>query len=127
MASIDKNVLKSLRTLGNEALKEVGEKLGVTIKLGNATYAPDGSSATMKLEINAIREDGKSPAQVQFEKVCAIYGLKPEDFGREVTVNGERFTIAGLNTKAPKNCVNIKRVSDGKGFKCGRFVLDQLK
>jgi hypothetical protein len=124
---IDLQLIKAARPQIEAALKEIGENLNINISLGASSREPDGSSGSFKIKMNEIREDGVSPEEINFRKVCSLYDLQPEDYGKEITIKGDLFTLAGLNTRAPKNPVNIKRVSDGGNFKAGEGVLRQLK
>ena len=104
------------------ALKGVAEKHSVQIIRGNATYA--ATSGTLKLEIsdivNGVVEDVKRTAFIDNAK---YYVLEAEWLDKEITLDGQRFTVAGLNTRARKNVVLINRVTDGKGFVCSALAV----
>jgi hypothetical protein len=55
---------------------------------------------------------------MDWNRNCAACGLKPEDFGSVITLQGTQFRLVGLNPRCPKNDVEIERVRDGKKFKC---------
>lgn len=55
---------------------------------------------------------------LDWNRDCVSCGLKPEDFGAVVTLQGTQFRLVGLNPSRPKNDVEIERVRDGKRFKC---------
>ena len=124
---VDKQMLIAARPQIEAALKELGEKLGVTIKVGSGNFQPDGSAGMLKLELTEIREDGVSAEEIAFRKVCSLYGLKPEDYGKELKIRNETFKLVGINTRAPKSPVEIERIPDGVRFKTGENVLRQIK
>lgn len=124
---VDSSLLKAARPQIEEALKELGEKLGVTFTVGSGSYDPDGSNGSLKLKLAEVREDGVSAEEIEFRKVCSLYELQPEDYGKELKIQNETFKLIGLNTRAPKKPVNIQRISDGATFKTGESVLSQIK
>ncbi|MDG1950087.1 MAG: hypothetical protein P8J32_04725 [bacterium] len=124
---VDKQLLEAARPQIEAALKELGEKLGVTIKVGSGNYEPDGSAGVLKLELGEVREDGVSAEEIAFRKVCSLYGLKPEDYGKKLKIRTETFKLVGLNTRAPKKPVEIERIPDGAKFKTGENILKQIK
>jgi len=38
---------------------------------------------------------------------CRFFGLKPEDFGKTIVMQGMRLVICGLNARASKNVVKV--------------------
>jgi hypothetical protein len=100
-----------------DALKELGERLGIDFKLGRGTYNASGVSGSFALEMAAHdAATGKSGAQVLFERLAPRYGLTGEDYGREFTYQRNRYKLVGINPKSPVNCLTIARVPDGKEF-----------
>lgn len=124
---VDRQLLKAARPQIEAALKEVGEKLGITITVGSGNFLPDGSAGMLKLELAEVREDGVSAGEIAFRKVCSLYGLKPEDYGKELKIRNETFKLIGLNTRAPKKPVEIERIPDGGRFKTGENILKQIR
>lgn len=53
-----------------------------------------------------------------FKSQISLYGGEPGWFGRKVVIGTETYTVAGINPKARKNCITIKREKDGKLFVC---------
>ena len=127
MAKVTKDFLKENRKTIEAELKALGEKLGVTFKAGSGSYEPDGSAGHYKLEITEVRDDGVTAEQLKFNKVCQLYNLKPQDFGKTLKVNGRDFKLVGLNTRAPKNPVMIKCLESGGSFKASERVLKQIQ
>lgn len=83
----------------------------MTLKV--AVVDADPSSAA---ETAAAKNSAKADA---FTTLAASVGLQPTDLHRNFrTRNGEVFEVIGFNPGNPKNCISLKRVSDGKSFKC---------
>lgn len=109
---------KEFRKDVEEALAAVAEKHGLSVKCGNIVYG----EIDFKMPIVCCRNDVDAP-RIKFLECCKEFGFTPEDYGRPMLVNGESFTLSGLNRKAKINCCSITRVEDGKGFKCSLEVV----
>jgi hypothetical protein len=68
----------------------------VSLTLGGITYSDDGTF-TSKL---TGRKNGEGDEKKAFEAVCASYGLQPEDYGKEISVGGRRFTVFGFKPRS---------------------------
>ena len=124
MAKVTKDFLKESRELIDAELKALGDKLGVTFRAGSGSYETDGSAGHYKLEIVA---KGANPAQSKFNRVCHLYNLKPEDFGKTLKISGREFKLVGLNTRAPKKPVEIECLKSGGQYKAAENVLKQIQ
>jgi hypothetical protein len=115
MLDFNKEGCKLFRIEVEQALKSVAEKYGINISCGSISY----TSSNIKMTVNALQKevDGISYAQSEFNKTCIWYGLKPEDYNKEVEFQGEKFIITGINPKASKMPINITKVSNGKQYK----------
>ena len=96
------------------ALKTVEEKHGVKVSCGAITYG----SYDFSMKMNVVKHGAVDGARKLFEQHCASYGFEKDDYEREFVLNGVKFQLVGFNPKSPKNCCSIKRVSDGKAYKC---------
>lgn len=110
---ISKDMLVSFRKDFKEAVKQLEQQYGVEIKLGNISYNTNNFHG--KMEVFEI-SDGKNAEQLQFEKLCSLYGYKPSDYGREFVSQGDRFKLVGFKPQAQK-FPYIGLRSDGKRFK----------
>lgn len=82
----------------------------------------DAFTFKAKLEITA--KDGDMTAEkAAFGKMADLFGLKPEDYGREFQAAGRAFRIVGLAPQRPKFAVEAIEVSTGKRFKFTAHVL----
>ncbi len=105
-----------LRADINEALKAIGKKYGLHLHAGNGTY--NSEVFTLKLACTTLGEGGvvETPEAKEFKANATLYGMKPDDLGKTVTIYGRGFEIAGLKPKS-RNCITGKCVNSGKGFK----------
>jgi len=120
--SFDRTNLKFIAADLKIALKTVEDKYGISLNYNGARF--DANTATFKFQgaVSQVAPDGTviktSPHASQFNVYALSYGLKPDMLNKEITyVNGERFTIRGLNTRSHKFPVVGERVKDGKSFK----------
>jgi hypothetical protein len=60
---------------------------------------------------------------MNWNRHCVACGLKPENFGAIITLQGTPFRLTGLNPRCTKNDVEIERVRDGKRFKCSSLAV----
>ncbi len=113
---ITRQLLKILREEIDQALKTVGEKHGLEFQAGSASFS--GNNFTFKLAGSMIGEDGKAVTKEveTFKAFAKLYGLQPEDLGKEFTRHGRRFTICGLKMSAKKYPIMATR-DDGERFK----------
>lgn len=76
------------------ALEAVMNKHGISIEFGGIRYS--NSNYTSKMSVNV--GNAEDAARTKFASMCHLFGLKPEDFGREFTTSsGKTFTITGIN------------------------------
>lgn len=117
MAEITRDLIKNIRGDIDEALKVVGEKYGVKLSTGNASFT--AGNATMKLEIAAIVEGGKviSKEVEDFNLYCRRYGMTSDHLGKTFKAwNGIEYTIIGCRPRASKSPI-IAKDSFGKRYK----------
>ncbi len=113
---------KAFRKDFEDAVVALEQKYSFTLRLGKITY----SDTEFRTPLTATKViEGKTPEQVQFEEHAALFGLKPEDFGKTFTVDGKEYRLIGLRPSAPAWPV-IGRRADGKPFKFKGAVLKQI-
>lgn len=107
-----------------EALVQVAANRNVTFESLGFQYT--GTSFIVKLECAEVAPDGKAQTKdrMTFETYAPTFGLSPKDLDEEFISGGERYIITGLNLKARRFPIQVKRVRDGKGFKFGAFVVE---
>lgn len=115
-----RNDVKVMREELQKELDNFAKEHGITIKVGNATY--DETDIHFKVDIASASADTE---RVRWEQNCRYFGLVPEDYGKEITLQGQKFAVVGVKPKARKNCIIVRRISDGKEFLTSRetFIL----
>lgn len=105
-----------LRSEINAALKAVGEKHGVLVEAGNASFSDD--FVNFKLRVSAKAEDGSVVSQeaTDFKRFASLYGFFADDLGKEYSVRGKSYAIAGLKNRS-RTMPIIGRAKDGKLYK----------
>tara|TARA_B100000614_G_C14333991_1_gene405956 strand:+ start:240 stop:653 length:414 start_codon:yes stop_codon:yes gene_type:complete len=111
-------------TLNDGTLDSIQE--GLQVDLGNARYTSgDIFPITFKFEVSATNEDGtvETKEASDFKKLASLYGLSPDDLGREFTTwDGKTFKITGL--KRTRRKYPISATMNGKSYK---FPAEQIK
>lgn len=120
---ITRELLQALRTDIDAALASVAAKHNVSIKAGNASFAP--TNATFKLEIAAI-VDGNAITREQkdFMDYVGLHPFSKEDFGAGFTYGGYGFTISGY--KPRKRLSLLATRSDGKVYNFDPTAIKRL-
>ena len=117
---IDRALLKTLRIDINAALQAVGEKHGVVLSAGNASFERDGSTGSYKLEVATITSSGvvmtKEASDFKFN--AFKFHMKPEDLGEEfVASDGQKFILMGAKPRTKSATLLAKKVADGVMYK----------
>lgn len=108
----DRGVVKYLIEESDKALTQALAPLGLKVTRGRSVY--DADKLTLKMEITAT---GTDLEKKEFERWAELLGVKPEDYGREITYGGTRYTLCGLSVTRPKFPFVGKRLRDGAKFK----------
>lgn len=128
ITKLDKAALTALREPLNAVLAELGQKLGLEIRLGNGSFG-DGAEASFKLILRVDDPATKlAAAKAEYERQCRFVGvdwdrpeetgLRPEDFGTEFQSGGVTYRLAGLFTKgrgSQKFPIKVEVVNDPSG------------
>lgn len=107
--------VKDIKDRINSYLKELEDELGVTLRVTNATY--EDYEIDFKLIAKLPATEDFDPDREKFNEYISYFAkdnLKPEDYGKEITVNGKVFTICGCNPKATVNNIIIKGKNGAK-------------
>lgn len=112
--------LKTLRAELDIALAALnatlGQKYGVSLNLGKASYLPN--MASFKLECGLLEASGEAVSKYRAEFQVASYRrllmLEENDTDLTVLINREAWKLEGLAMSRRKYPIVMKRVSDGK-------------
>jgi thiol-disulfide isomerase/thioredoxin len=120
---LSKKEFESFRKETEEALQKVAQKYNVNIKSGKIKYTDN----SFNLDLLVSKKDigGKTFEQVEFEKYCLMYGLKPEDYRKQFIMNGDVFIITGFKPRATKMPI-IAVTPEGKSYKFGEDTVKRL-
>jgi hypothetical protein len=119
--------------------KEIADKLkpleityGIKFNLGRIRF--DDVSFRGRLEGTLLSPSGGDSADlVHFKKHCFIYGLKPTDYNKMVTLPaysrfaGKSGRISGINTRAKKYPIIITLADGTRTKHAAHFVKELLK
>lgn len=90
------------------ALKAIAEKHGVTVRGAGGSF--DDTTFKAKFELRVT--DGSAiedAARKEFDQYCALFGLKPEHFGKAVAIPGHgKWTVCGLAMNRAKYPIKMK-------------------
>ena len=108
----------------NEALKAVGDKWGISLKVGRR-YSWWEKTMRIPLEAAIQGDDGVLCTEEvqQFRLRCFGFGLSPDDLGRKFNYDGDHWKIKGLNPRSRRYPI-IAENSAGKRM---RFSLSIVK
>ncbi len=119
ITQFDKKVLKVFQPKFEKAVTEVIEAFGLTVEFSGGIF----ESSTFKPKITIIAS-GADPDKEDFEAYAEMFGLKPDDYGKEFRNNGNTYTLAGLAPNRPKFPIIGER-SDGKRFKFTTEIIER--
>lgn len=113
ITNIDKKAMIALRPQIDEALKELGERLGIEFHTGNGSYGGNEAhfKLTMKVSDPEIQEKA---ARDEFNRYCSYFDLKPEDLGKEFRAGSKRYKLIGLEMKRRKFPIRVMDLSANK-------------
>ena len=122
--TLTKTNVRDLRRKLEIAFAQIQAETGVAISAKTIRFDSNTFRATIE---GTLAQDGVDAAKVEFEKNCHRVGLSPEHFGAQVTIQGMKFRITGVNTRRPKFPISVENVANGKAYKVTRTqVLNQL-
>ena len=100
-----------------QALAGFEEKYNVKVTVGSITYSEMQFTTKLTVESNVkFSEEGQ---RKDFERSCILYGLKPEDYGKVISVEVRRgvfedFKLIGFENSRRKYPLRAIRQSDKK-------------
>lgn len=114
---IDRQMLKNFRADFAEAVKDLEQKYGLVIDLGNIKFGYDHFEGKISCKEGDSKEDVNF---AEFKKYCSMYGLKPEDFDRRITLTDrgttQDYVITGIRPSKRKYPICLRKVSDGTNW-----------
>lgn len=99
ITSINRTVLRELRSELDEALQAALSKRGLSGEVGNIRFTSTTFSA--KLEV-AIGGDAEEAERTLFNQQCRRYGFQSEDYGKYFNIGGKEYKLIGFKSRAKK-------------------------
>lgn len=112
--AIDRTLLRAVRADLDEALKTIGGKYNLLMKIGSGRFTE--SSATLKLEIADAEASpdatspGEAKARAAWPRYSAVLGLSPDWLDKQFVYGGEWYTVLGIANSRPKYPVMTRKV-----------------
>lgn len=120
ITKFDKPIVRNVRSRLDEALKNLEAELGVSIKVGNATFS--ASTVTFKVEISTVNSDGVAKT----EERTALETHYPDYVDLEIRLSNRKTgKVIGLNQRA-HSYPFIVEASDGKTYKLSKSQLELM-
>lgn len=96
-------------------LREIEARYEVLFDIGRITY----SNTEMNFKMSVVESDGSADTflEAEFISKCGQYGLRMEDLGRLVKINGSVHEIIGLKVKNRKYPIITERQDNKKQYK----------
>lgn len=115
VTSFNRQNIRQINSELEAALKQVAEKYGLEVKLGNTRFT--GDNFTTKVQVATVGEGGitMSKEATDFNRYKTILGINM-DLGQEFQRSGKTFTIVGLKPRSTKYPI-LAKCSDGKTYK----------
>ena len=115
VTSFNRQNIRQINSELEAALKQVAEKYGLEVKLGNTRFTSD--NFTTKVQVATVGEGGitMSKEATDFNRYKTILGINME-LGQEFQRSGKTFTIVGLKPRSKKYPI-LAKCSDGKTYK----------
>ena len=118
---ITTEVIKNFRADFAQAVKDLEQKYGFKIDLGNIKYDSEHFSSKLEVTLSSVNPNKKY--EEAFESLHKLYGLEESYLGKVFKSNGINLTFIGLDNKK-RNYPCICNGSNGKQYK---LSIDQLK
>lgn len=104
------------------AITAVCDKHGLVASRNGGTIGQDSYTLKFKFAPNAAEKAEAKAADPDaewrnFTALASSVGADPLWYGKQIMLNGHRFTVTGIAPSRSKNCIRIKR-SDGRAMIC---------
>jgi hypothetical protein len=125
ITNLNKEMRDKFMALMMIKMQEVAKHFDVEVKEKGYTYDASGRFFEPKFSVAVKSPDGTAESQqvVEFKRSARMYGLEPEDFGREFTTRSGTYKILGLKRANRKYPILGECVKTGSGYK---FTADQV-
>jgi hypothetical protein len=112
----DKAKAKEIQNDIIAALSEVAKKHGVKIAPNGGTLVNSGE-LSLKFRITlAAGEQANESAKLEWNKNCWMFNLKPDDYMKVISINGEKVQLVGFQPRRRKFPILARKLSSNKEF-----------
>jgi len=115
---IDRNVCKDIRSELDTELASIGERLGLSLRMGGGSFSSD--SATFKLEVELLSATGRpiSKEERYLNENHELLGIPKEWLGAKLKDprTGKLYYLRGYKSRAPKRPFIIETVDGFNQF-----------
>ena len=117
ITNLSTNAMRVLRNEIDADLKLLGNKFGVSLKLGNGKF--NAQNGQFILVISTMQENGMvlSKEATAFQQLAHIYDLQPAQLGKIFEHKGATYKLAGLIPNRPKFPFVALCLNDNKTYK----------
>ena len=127
MDKIDSFNTSSCKIVGKtveETLANLGKELGLTFTYDGGKFDP--KTFTFKIRATVLNPDGSitSEEEENFKTFAILWGMKPDDLGKNIKIGKKLFKITGANPSAHKYPIMLTDVMTGK---CWKYPDDVVK
>ena len=109
---IDRDLCKDIRSELDSVLASIGEKLGVSLRMGGGSFSSD--SATFKLEVELLSETGRpiSKEETYLNDNHELLGIPKDWLGAKLKDprDGKLYYLRGYKARSPKRPFIIETV-----------------
>lgn len=114
---LDRATVRTLTDEINAALAPLAQRHGITLRVGGGSFGE--AYASLRVDVATIGQQGQPNTResLALGALGALYGLEGVQVGTVLVMQGDRFVVTGLNAKARKAPVCLRRERDGKEFK----------
>lgn len=114
-----------LKAIGREiedAAREIAKKHGVSISYAGGTY---GDRNVVKFQIASVAADGtvETPEREFFKRMATLYGLSPDDLGKDFRSGTTTYRIIGLSPAKRKYPIIAEHLGTGKRYKFSELTV----
>lgn len=117
---IQKKDLDVYRKAIMEALVPVGQEHELEFRCGDIEYGDLELTIELKGFVKTETVNGEKE---MFKRLASKYGFRPDDYGKEIVLKGERFRFIGFNYRARVNKCILLRLRDEVRIACNPEML----
>lgn len=119
LTQFDGPLVRAIMDECRDALAPIAEKYGLTLDRKGRTYQRDALPVMFQLLIKQTDSAGVTVDRngLEFKRYAIMFGLSPDDLGREFTTYQGTYRICGLKPRSEKYPVLAENVRTGKIYK----------